>query len=71
MNAIVVDNRNKEIFIGDMPYVITLHSKNQSKSDVEVYRNQSLLDLNRIVTILECFYDNYNVNVIHSNPSIS
>jgi type II secretory pathway component HofQ len=70
MNAIVVDNRNKEIFIGDMPHVISRHSKNQSKTDVEVYRNQSLLDLNRIVTILECFYANYQVNVVHVDTTV-
>jgi hypothetical protein len=69
MNAILVDKRSKKIFIGNMPHVMSKHSNVQLKADVDVYRNQSLLDLNRLVTILECFYEDHQVTVLQSNPT--
>jgi hypothetical protein len=57
MNAIIVDKKNKEMIIGEMEAVLYKPSIYYDKDNVEIYKNQTLLDLNRLVVILECYYE--------------
>lgn len=57
MNAIIVDKKNKEMIIGEMEAILYKPSIYYDKENVEIYKNQTLLDLNRLVVILECYYE--------------
>lgn len=49
--------KNKEMIVGEMKIVLYKHSIHYDKDNVEIYKNQTLLDLNRLVVILECYYE--------------
>jgi hypothetical protein len=57
MNAIIVDKKNKEMIIGEMELILYKLSMLYDKDNVEIYKNQTLLDLNRLVVILESYYE--------------
>lgn len=57
LNAILVDKENKEITIGEIEFILMSYFNHKAQENLDIYKNLTLKDLNRLVVILESYYE--------------
>jgi hypothetical protein len=64
MIAILIRKDEKEILIGELLDVLTEYVQTKHKRNIELYKNLNLIEANRLVQILEPYYEANSIHIV-------